>query len=142
MATLQSTSFNFNGTQIRNLTNGGAYVLEDNGEWRQIFDKRVRGVTNIHADSRHENVIYVLGGNTMYVSNKGKNTTTEDWVPIPGFKFEAGFSIDSLFNCNIYEDPQNPARVYVTTPGGGTWSLPIAESLVRGGVTGTGTQRE
>jgi hypothetical protein len=42
----------------------------------------------------------------------------------------------------IMEDPQVPNRIYVFTFGGGTWSLPITESLIRGGVAGTDVQRE
>jgi hypothetical protein len=130
---------NFNGAQVRPIIVSGAFVSEDNGlTWRQIFDPRIP-VRVLRTASHNENIIYLGAGHRMWVSNKGKNTVHNgwddtDWVEIPGFHF--------VHPDLIVEDPQVPTRIYVLTYGGGTWSLPIAESLVRGGVPGTGTQRE
>lgn len=108
---------NLNGAQVRPIINGGAYVSEDNGtSWRQIFGSRI-AVQVLRTDSRHDNILYLGGGHKMWVSYKGKDTTVNDWVEIPGFHF----GNPDL----IVENPVDPTRIYVTTFGGGTWSLPV-----------------
>jgi len=105
----------FNGAKIRHVINGGAFISEDNGKsWRQIFDPRI-DVKVLRADSRRENVIYLGGGQKMWVSYKGKDTTLADWKEIPGFYF----ANPDL----IVEDTADSTRIYVTTWGGGTWCV-------------------
>jgi len=106
---------NFNGAQVRPVIVGGAFVSEDNGaNWRQIFDPRIP-VKVLRTASHNKNIIYLGGGHKMWVSHKGKDTTIDDWVELTGFHF----ANPDL----IVEDPVNPARIYVTTWGGGTWSV-------------------
>ena len=125
---------NFNGAQIRPILLGGAFVSEDNGlTWRQIFDLRI-SVGVIRTASHNENIIYLGGGHKIWVSYKGKDTTLADWVELPGFHF--------VTPDLIVEDPFDPTRIYVTSWGGGTWSLPVPERVKHGVVSSIDAQRE
>gem|GEM_PF-1488235 len=97
---------------------GGAWVSTDGGEtWRQIFNDMYR-VTDIASDSRDANILYLTSREgKVYASNQGTKTTLADWVELDGFNFYAP--------TNIFENPQNPKLIYVTTNCGGTWSLAI-----------------
>ncbi|MCL2744234.1 MAG: hypothetical protein FWE67_10310 [Planctomycetaceae bacterium] len=107
----------FNGADIPVYRNGGAFVSTDSGKsWRQIFDERINAFI-ILTDSRKSNVLYLATGNGVFVSHKGKNTTAQDWKRISGFDFR---TVEE-----VYENPLDPTRFYVTTWGGGTWSLPV-----------------
>lgn len=105
---------------------GGAYVSSDMGTtWRLIFDERF-SVSDIKVSSRDPNFIYLVTDNYVYMSTKGKDTTNEDWVQInedlKGFRG----------NYKIFEVPNDPSRIFVTTHCGGTWShpLPVVPTVV------------
>jgi hypothetical protein len=51
----------------------------------------------------------------VFMSLKGKDTTPTDWQELPGFNYYGAQ--------HIFEDPINAKRIYVTSVGGGTWSL-------------------
>ena len=110
----------FNGADIPIYRNGGAFVSTDNGNsWRQMLSESINAFI-IRTDSRRSNVLYMTTGIGAFTSNKGKDTTLNDWVRISGFDFRS-------MHENIYENPIDPTRFYVTTWGGGTWSMPLVE---------------
>ena len=96
---------------------GGAYMSADGGTtWKQLF--RESGSCNdIYVDAKNRVFVSTQMG-AVYASDKGKNTTIEDWVFVP----------DSDVFCQwrrIYEDPNDSNRIIVTTNCGGTWSLSV-----------------
>jgi len=102
---------NFNGAQVRPIIIGGAFVSEDNGlTWRQIFDPRIP-VRVLRTDPNDENAIYLGGKHRMWMSHKGKDTTINDWVELPGFRF--------VTPDLIVDNPTDTSRIYVTTFGAG-----------------------
>jgi hypothetical protein len=107
-----------NGGQILNAANGGAWVSLDDGEtWRQMYHERMM-VMDIHVDSRDNNLLYMTThhGKT-YVSYRGKDTTVDDWLECPGVNYYG--------HQHIFENPFDASRFYLTTVGGGTWSVPL-----------------
>ena len=117
---LSSDAVPFNGGARSDVGHGGVYVSADDGEtWQQIFDE-IYLVTDIQSDSRNSNILYLTARTgKVYTSNKGEKTRLEDWVEIEGFNFH--------HPSQIFEDPQNPSRFYVTSNCGGTWSMPLPQ---------------
>jgi photosystem II stability/assembly factor-like uncharacterized protein len=115
---LSNNTVSFNGGERSDVGLGGAWVSTDNGNtWQQIFDE-IYLVTDIKSDSRNRNILYLtVRTGKVYTSNKGADTRLEDWVEADGFNFH--------HPRQIFEDPQNQGRFYVTTNCGGTWSIPV-----------------
>lgn len=98
---------------------GGVWVTADSGaNWKNIYNTAV-GVNDIHVDSRNNKVLYIcntLNGQVL-VSYKGAETTDADWILVQGMNHHTP--------TKVLEDPNNPAYMYVTTFGGGTYHLKL-----------------
>lgn len=98
---------------------GGVWVTADSGaNWKNIYNTAV-GVNDIHVDSRNDNVLYIcntLNGQVL-VSYKGAETTDADWILVQGMNHHTP--------TKVHEDPNNPAYMYVTTFGGGTYHMKL-----------------
>ncbi|MDR1760944.1 MAG: hypothetical protein LBR55_00695, partial [Bacteroidales bacterium] len=67
---------------------------------------------------RDSDILYITSREgKVYASNHGTETTLSDWVELENFNFYAP--------THIFENPQDPKLIYVTTTCGGTWSLKI-----------------
>lgn len=117
----------YNGGNVARTEGGGAYVSTDNGNtWRQIFDERYY-VEDIKVSSRNPNVLFLTTHNGVYSSTKGKYTTSGDWVPLHDTRI-GGYGHRTFYK--IWEIPNDPTRILVSTMGGGTWSLLIPQAVL------------
>lgn len=98
---------------------GGVWVTADSGKnWKNIYSSNIN-VNDIHVDSRNDNVLYIcntLNGQVL-VSYRGAETTDADWQLVQGMNHHTP--------TKVLEDPNNPAYMYVTTFGGGTYHLKL-----------------
>ena len=89
---------------------GGVYLSEDGAQsWRRVLE-RDRHVYDITIDPKDPHVIYAGGfeSSAWKSSDRGEN-----WTRIPGFNFKWGY--------RVMPDLESPAKVYITTFGGGVW---------------------
>ena len=113
----------YNGAQIRNPQNGGAYVSRDNGTtWRQIFDPTLT-VRFIYADPRHADTLYIHAAQRVWKSTRGAATTLADWTPVEGLYFNS--DAQTYTRHLMWPDPLDSRRILVSTNCGGTWNLKI-----------------
>lgn len=117
----------FNGGNIDSTEGGGAFVSIDNGStWRQIFDERFY-VEDIIVSSRNPNVLFMTAHNGVFASIKGKDTTTSDWIPMHDTRI-GGYGHRSYYK--IWELPNDPTCLYISTMGGGAWRIPIPKAVL------------
>ncbi|MDR0833272.1 MAG: hypothetical protein LBN93_03690 [Candidatus Symbiothrix sp.] len=98
---------------------GGVWMTKDDGAtWTTIFPTNSY-VTDVKVDSRNNNRLYIatLDGGKVLVSDKGDQTTANDWTELPNFNFK--------HPQRIVEDPQDEHKFYVTTFAGGVWRMPV-----------------
>jgi photosystem II stability/assembly factor-like uncharacterized protein len=89
---------------------GGIYLTTDGGaSWRPVLD-RDRHVYDVTIDPRNPDLLYAAG----FESSAWRSTDRgEHWTRIPGFNFKWGH--------RVIPDPEDPAKVYITTFGGSVW---------------------
>jgi photosystem II stability/assembly factor-like uncharacterized protein len=94
---------------------GGIYVSQDGGGfWRNVLT-RDQHVYDITIDPRDARTLYACG----FESSAWRSTDGgETWQRIKGFNFKWGH--------RVIPDPQDPARIYITTFGGSVWHGPAA----------------
>jgi photosystem II stability/assembly factor-like uncharacterized protein len=89
---------------------GGIYLTTDGGaNWRAVLD-RDRHVYDVTIDPRNPELLYAAG----FESSAWRSTDRgEHWTRIPGFNFKWAH--------RVIPDPEDPAKVYITTFGGSVW---------------------
>jgi hypothetical protein len=94
---------------------GGVFLSTDGGQtWRNIF-KESQHVYDITTNPKRPNVFYNAGfENGAYRSDDHGET----WTRIRGFNFKWGY--------RVIPDPEDDAKIYITTFGGGVWHGPAA----------------
>ena len=96
-------------------TGGGVFVSTDGGQtWkRAVID--AQHVYDVTIDARTPDVMYACGFDQGVYRSPDRGET---WHRIRGFNFKWGQRVAT--------DPADPARIYVTTFGGGVWHGPAA----------------
>ncbi|RZU42919.1 hypothetical protein BDD14_4520 [Edaphobacter modestus] len=106
-----------NGTAIFNGVYGGVAISTDGGRnWRWTLE-RDRHIYDVTIEPHDRKVLYAAGfeSNAWISRDQG-----EHWNRIPAFNFKWGH--------RVQVDPEDPAKVYVSTFGGGVWHVPIEGS--------------
>lgn len=93
---------------------GGVYVSADGGEsWRNTLSAD-RHIYDVTVDPRN-GVLYAAGFESSAWRSEDRG---ENWQRIRGFNFKWGH--------RVIPDPQDPAKIYITTFGGSVWHGPAA----------------
>ena len=94
--------------------NGGVYVSNDGGRtWKALFTQS-QHVYDLTMDTRHPDILYITGFDAAAYRSTDAGA---HWTRIPGFDFKWAH--------RIFLDPNNSARIYITTFGGGVWHGPV-----------------
>jgi len=94
-------------------TGGGIFVSSDGGKgWKAVLPA-FQHVYDITIDPRDSTVLYASGFDQSAFRSADRGLT---WTRIRGFNFKWGQ--------RVIPDPQDPAKIYVTTFGGGVWHGP------------------
>jgi hypothetical protein len=92
---------------------GGVFVSTDGGlDWRPVLTE-AQHVYDVTIDPRNPDVMYACGFDQGVYRSADRGET---WRRIRGFNFKWGH--------RVFPDPVDPARIYVTTFGGGIWHGP------------------
>jgi len=103
------------GTTANDEAGGGVFVSDDGGaHWRLTLAAAVHAY-DVTGDARAPSVLYACGFDRAAWRSDDRGET---WARLAGFAVRAGH--------RVTPDPSDPARVYVTTFGGGVWRGPAA----------------
>ena len=92
---------------------GGIFVSADGGkEWKSVLPA-YQHVYDVTIDPRDAAVLYASGFDQSAFRSADRGAT---WTRIRGFNFKWGQ--------RVIPDPRDPAKIYVTTYGGGVWHGP------------------
>jgi photosystem II stability/assembly factor-like uncharacterized protein len=111
---------NHSRISILNGEAGGIALSTDGGRswhWALTLDRHIYDVT---IDPRNPSILYAAGFESSAWISRDHG---EHWNRIPGFNFKWGH--------RVQPDPEDPARIYVTTFGGGVWHLPLGTPASR-----------
>jgi len=96
-------------------TGGGVFLSTDAGKtWRQIF-RRSQHVYDVTIDPRQPDTLYACGFDAAAYRSTDAG---QHWTRIRGYNFKWGH--------RVIPDPNDPAKIYVTTYGGSVWHGPAA----------------
>jgi photosystem II stability/assembly factor-like uncharacterized protein len=94
-------------------TGGGVFLSTDAGQtWQPIF-QRSQHVFDLHISPRDPNVLYITGFDSAAYRSEDRGA---HWSPIKGYSFKWGY--------RVIPDPNDAAKIYITTYGGGLWHGP------------------
>jgi photosystem II stability/assembly factor-like uncharacterized protein len=94
-------------------TGGGIFVSSDAGvRWKPVLPA-YQHVYDVTIDPRDPSVLYASGFDQSAFRSTDRGET---WTRIRGFNFKWGQ--------RVIPDPRDPAKIYVTTYGGGVWHGP------------------
>jgi hypothetical protein len=109
---------------------GGIFISDDGGlTWRRAR-AATQHVYDVTIDPRSPDVMYASGFDQGAFRSLDRGET---WRRIPGFNFKWGQ--------RVVPDPADPARIYVTTFGGGIWHGPAAGDATSAADVVTGAER-
>lgn len=95
--------------------NGGVFASDDRGKtWRALFTQS-QHVYDLTIDPRHPDTLYFTGFDAAAFRSTDRGA---HWARIKGYDFKWGH--------RIFLDPNDPAKIYITTFGGGVWHGPAA----------------
>ncbi len=100
------------------IAGGGVYLSTDAGEtWRNVFHES-QHVYDVTVDPKNPEVLYNAGFETGAYRSTDRGAT---WRRIRGFNFKWGH--------RVIPDPNDAAKIYITTFGGSVWHGPAAGDL-------------
>jgi photosystem II stability/assembly factor-like uncharacterized protein len=93
--------------------NGGVFASDNGGKtWRALYTQ-AQHVYDLTIDPHHPDTLYFTGSDTAAYRSTDRG---EHWARIRGYDFKQGN--------RIFLDPDDPARIYITTYGAGVWHGP------------------
>jgi photosystem II stability/assembly factor-like uncharacterized protein len=94
-------------------TGGGVFLSTNAGQtWEPIFQK-TQHVFDLTVDSRDPDILYIAGFDAAAYRSDDRGA---HWSRIKGYSFKWGY--------RVIPDPNDAAKIYITTYGGGLWHGP------------------